>query len=249
MDAKSVQRNRFAVASVLRYAWDGRLAAGLLWLGFLPVLAVLDWWRGLFSMWGYHCPGDLRAETLVTSYPARKHVEPETPWPWQWLCCSRYAMRRSLPSWRTPVQHLRAGDEFAHLCHTIRSHPHMKWFLATWPVPVANCFWLPGFALYYYLFAFPWWNWVLQRYVSGYVPAVLSAGPAAVLRVPFALLYEYPLSRVWWVVLVIHLLFVVTPIVWRRMQLGRWQQPLFILFYPFYLTLSPLVWLFIKLLQ
>lgn len=240
MVAKSPKRNRFALASVLRYEGSFRsMMAGLVWLGFLPVLAVLDWWRGLANLWGYQCAGDLRVETLVTTYPSRKHVESESIW---CCCCSRIAQRRRGP---TLIQHLSGGEEFAHLVHTVRTHPHLGWFInSSWPI--ANCVWLPAFTAYYYCFALPWWNWIVDRIISGYVPAAFASRD--MLRVPFALLYEYPLSRPWWwIVLAVHLLVVVLPVTMQRVQLGAWWRTLLVVaLYPVFLTLSPLTWFLIK---
>jgi hypothetical protein len=244
MQAKCELRNRFALASRMRYH-SKRLVLGMLWLGFLPVLAVLDWWRGLCSLWGYHCPGDLRVETLTTTYPSRKRVEADTPW-FHCCCSSRYAVRRAVANKGAHlVQHVRQGEELNHLCHTVRTHPHLTWTLAQWPVPVFNCWWVPAFTVYYYLFALPWWNWLANRLITGYVPAIFAHNE--MLRTPFAILYHWPLSRFWWPVLVLHLLFVVLPITTRRMHLGPWWQTLvYLALYPLYLTASPLLWFVIK---
>lgn len=242
LHTKSPHRNRFAIASTLRYL-SGPLVLGhllsVLWLGFLPVLAVLDAWRGLANGWGYHVPGDLRVETLTTTYPSRKHVAASGQW-----CCfcwplsllwSRFAMRRSAPTRASLVQLLRAGDEFGHLCHTVRTHPHLTWL---------NWLWLPAFTCYYWFFALPWWNWIVPRLATNFIPALLSNRD--VLRIPFEVLYYWPLSFPWLVVLTAHVLFFVLPITMRRMQLGLWPTLLSLVLYPVYLTLSPLLWFLIK---
>jgi len=246
METKSPGCSYFALASTLHYDPGAETSLSWLWLGFLPVLAVLDWWRGLCNWWGYHHVGDVRIETLTTTFPARKHVERESPWPWRsWLCCSRYAGRKVARKKSAVVQHVRAGEEWLHLSHTISSDPHMVWFLATLPIPVANCLWVPAFAVYYWMFAIPWWKWLLTWLVTGYVPANLGTQLEWLTR-PLAIFYEYPLSRIWWPVLIAHMLFVVTPITMRRMQLGGGYSFFCLVFYPFYLTLSPLLWCLIK---
>lgn len=246
MKHKSRSRTYFGVSSRL----DAQ-KCNKPWLGFYLVLAVVDWWRALASLWGYQRPGDLRAIALTTVYPQRKHIEAEPWWiflpGWSltsWCCCSRYAMTRRAKHAAHLVQHVKAGDEGAQFVREFRAHPHYSWFLTLWPIPMPNCLWLFPFALYYYLFALPWWNWLATALVSGYVPGLVAN--REVYRVLAAIAYEYPMSWVWWIAAALHLLLMVVPIVYVRMRLGPLPQLLFILLYPLYLTLSPLVWFVIK---
>lgn len=225
MQRSNGKRTRFATSSFMSYAGCKSLLA-LLLLGFYPVMAVVDWWRSLFVLWGYQRAGDLRCQTLITSWRTKKnnHVH--------WF--GNYATTRA--SSPALVEHVKSGEERAHLMGRIREHPHYGWF--------ATLFWLPFTTGHYYLFALPWWNWLVRYFVAGYIPGFISNRDSY--RIVAAILYDYPLSRVWWTFCVLHTVIVVAPVVYHRMWLGRWEQLLAIVVYPIYLTCAPLIWLISK---
>jgi hypothetical protein len=221
MERSNGKRTRFATSSFMHYEGCRSLLA-LLMLGFYPVMAVVDWWRSLFVLWGYQRAGDLRVQTLVTQWRTQKSNHSH------WF--GNFAMTRSASP--SVTQHVRSGEECAHLMGSIRAHPHYGW--------IASVLWFPFTSTHYYLFALPWWNWIVRYFVAGYVPGFVTNRDAY--RIVAAILYDYPLSRVWWTFGALHMAIVVGPVVYHRMRLGSWEQLLAIVVYPIYLTLAPLLW-------
>jgi len=187
--------------------------------GFLIVVMMLDWLRALFQppffpfVWNtykYHKTSDLRAVTLSTTYPHRARLAPES-WSW-WL-------------WNPGQSRIKSGGAallntpkdndvgLPYVLRTIKLHNHLGY---GW--------WVFGFAFYYMIFAWPWWNVLITRF-------------------GFSLLYPLmhdPWEWYWMLLYVLHTL-VVAVVALMNMELPLVMLPLQVLLYTFYLTLFPLM--------
>jgi len=181
--------------------------------GFLLVIMMLDWLRWAFNLGKYHKTFDLRAECLFTTFPQRVQCAPER-WSW-WI---RNTGQTRTKSGGAALLHIPKGADtgIPFLLRSIKLHNHLSY---GW--------WVFGFALYYFLFAWPWWNVLFTK-----------AGWAIL----------YPLTRdpwawYWQLIYVLHTL-VVAIVAWMCMELPLAMLPVQVIVYTGYLTLSPLVLLY-----
>ncbi len=181
--------------------------------GFLLVIAVLDALRALVSLGHYHSCHAVRAYLVSRTYPGTHATVPPVSGSWFTtplsVITSTAREARLLPSGPRCVVESgsNAGD---YVLRATQTHPHMG---------VLGLWWF-GYALYYALFALPWWALLVPTasWWPMFRPAVVVA------------------------VHVLHFLYVV-----------RYTRPYFVfpynsyglqaLLYPFYLTVSPLVFI------
>lgn len=187
--------------------------------GFLLVVMMLDWLRSLcqppffpfiWNIFKYHKTSDLRAVTVRTTYPRRAQLAPEA-WSW-WIWNNGQSRAKSVGAAVMCIpKNKDVGIPF--VLRTIKTHNHLGFGL-----------WVLGFSLYYWLFAWPWWNTL-----------VLDWG--------WSILYPLthdPRTWYWLTVYVLHTL-IVAVVAWNNMELPLGLLPIQVLLYTFYLTISPIV--------
>lgn len=112
--------------------------------GFLLVVLALDVIRSIWNLTRYHRTVDLRAQTVTTTYPKRAWLT-ERRW-WLWVFYTRVSGSNGggAALGQTPTEKDR-GIVFV-LRH-IKTHARMGLGV-----------WIFMYIVYYYLFAYPWWN-------------------------------------------------------------------------------------------
>lgn len=185
--------------------------------GFLLVVMMLDWMRSLFALYKYHRTFDLRAELLFSTFPRRVRCAPKRPFTW-WV---RNVEQARTEDGGAALLHIpRGGDAgLSFVLRTIKTHNHLGAGL-----------WVLGFALYYVLFAWPWWNGVaLSSSVWGW-PILYP-------------ITKNPWAWYWMLLYVVHTL-VVALVAWTCVEIPLAMLPAQVLAYTVYLTLSPAILLY-----
>ena len=95
----------------------------------------------------YHLAGDVRATTVVSTYPDMAYLSYATRWNplyplWSGLTATLYS--KGAVTRQPPPRDL----GFGFVLRTVRQHPHLGLGL-----------WIFGFLAYYIMFAWPWWSW------------------------------------------------------------------------------------------
>lgn len=123
---------------------------GIASYGFLLVLMMLDWMRLVFNLGKYHRTFDLRGEVLQLRFP-RWTRRPERPGIMSWLW-NRTTARAQYGD--SALMHVPSDRDagFAFVLRSIKTHAHMGAGL-----------WILGFLVYYWFFAWPWWNPFVQH--------------------------------------------------------------------------------------
>jgi hypothetical protein len=236
---ESAQENR---RSCDHYAVRGRVDCDGLTrtylLGFVWLLSYMDWFRTWLNWWGYHSVYDLRATKVVPEFPSGCIV-PRYRHAWLFAVWSRVAWVRysdqSLvvkPSLRPPPSaggeaKPKSSEDFF-VPQIIYTHPHIS---------VWNVTWLVAFAAYYVCFALPWWNLYFENvaYTQLFVRPSLYAAWSWIL-------WRNVLHPVWlalWGIQIVLCMWIVARR-YKHASLG------WVFLMPLYLTLSPLVFVLVR---
>ena len=180
--------------------------------GFLLVIHFMDAVRWAFHLTRYHRTFDLRAQALTRTY--KDQVSLVRPRWWVYYFFSRVTgtIRGGVGARQVPDQ-----TGWAYLWRTINTHAHLG--IALW--------WPLVFVVYYWLFAFPWWN--------RYVPLPSSHG----LNYWIGLLRRDPYHSISIFTQLLHLLGVLV-VANTTIKMPSFCNLLIIAF-PFYLTLFPVI--------
>jgi hypothetical protein len=189
-------------------------------LGFVWFVAYMDWFRTWLNCWGYHLADDLRASKVVPEFPTGCSV-PAYRHAWLFAVWSRVAAVRYSP------QSLSISP-LARLTSSLYTHPHMSVWNMTW--------WLT-FIVYYICFALPWWNLYFENvaYTQLYVrPSLYTAWSWIMWRNVF-----HPVWLALWGIQIVLCMWIVARR-YKHASLG------WVFLMPFYVTLSPLVWVSVR---
>ncbi len=129
--------------------------------GFLLVVLALDTFRSFFNLTRYHRTVDLRAQTVTTTYPKRAWLTERRWWLWFFFTRVSGATRGGTALGQTPAEKDR-GITF--VIRHIKTHARMGFGV-----------WLAFFIIYYYFFAYPWWNSYFLSFPKTNFPQVNSA--------------------------------------------------------------------------
>jgi len=227
--------SHFGVSSVAKLDTGRENLLGLPFYGFLLVLGVFDSLRSFYSGFRYHRTADLRGQTTYITFPNTVTLAPNR-W-WTWLCFTRVAVIQSGGSalQQIPAQK-DAGVNF--VLRTLKTHRHMG-------VGV----WMFFFALYYALFAWPWWSTFFAHYRIPYISRmfafVLERDPPLywVFEVYFLGRKNVPLNVLAQIIQLLHLVMVGT-ISYLYFSFYSNGGTGLILLYPLYLAAFPLIYVF-----
>jgi hypothetical protein len=210
--------DHFAVSSLTTIALpDGgtpRMHLESLSYGFLIVILVLDTLRSIGSLFQIHRTVDLRARLLTATYPNRVRVAPYRWWVWWFGTGVSTTKKAGYACIQIPAAKDQ-GIEF--VLRTIKTHRYMG--VGMWTV---------WYTLYYAIFAWPFWNTFLMR--SNWWVAMWLLRD---MRSP------------WWISIYVGHTALVGYITLRYLKFPRQEIRLLqIVLYTFYLTASPLVFLY-----
>lgn len=234
------RKSQFAVCSVLSIPYaTGDWKRSRAWIdvsayGFLLVLMMMDTFRWLVNATRYHRTSDLRAQTVATTYPSTSQLV-ERP-RFRWLLWTGVAptLRGQGSVVQTPSGARDGG--WAFVMRTIEKHNHLGLWLSLWP-------W--AFALYYLVFAWPWWNTLLGSTSSASLWTLLVNSPLTASSVwsvtTQALFQRNPTGPVWLAGYLLHGACVAL-VAHASLNLPMGATPALILLYPFYLALFPLIY-------
>ena len=223
MVEQSESKDHFAVTSILIIetanstpSWES------LSYGFLLVIMMLDSFRSLFSLFRYNRTVDLRGQLLSISFPNRVRLAPNRWWVW-WIgtgiCRTRYGGSAAI---QLPDE---KDQGLGFVFRTIKTHNHL-----------GAGIWTLFYFMYYALFAFPVWNWFLS---------------------PTSMLGRWlvrDMSALYWMIPYLLHTALVAYIAWQNVEFPKTYLPvagyrsvllpLQVSLYTFYLTASPLVFLY-----
>lgn len=188
--------------------------------GFLLVLLILDSMRSAFRLFQYHRTNDLRATRLSTVYPGKTRAPTDRWWMW-WIFTGVAASKRGGNACIQRAGGTPENSGLNLLIRTVKTHRYMSW----------TGVWLLAYLFYYLIFAYPWWN------------GLLSEGT----RLGDWLIRD--VTSILWITMHIVHLFVVGCISWIYMEVPYKLYGFHVIFYPFFLTLSPLVFFLSKIAQ
>lgn len=227
--------DELALVALLESAYDNRKGCdhyavrgktdlkhtNVFFMGFLYLVAFMDWFRTLFNAWGYHTHEDLRA-TKVTPHFSSHPTIADYGHAWFFSLFSRVA------SIRHGTSLIVVPKDSLYAFRSIYGHPHMS----AW-----NIQWVLVYLVYYICFAIPWWNLLLPTPVF----AELSIKSSFYMGI-YWLIYRNVYHMVWlsfWFVQIIAYMAVVS---------SRFKNPnlMWTFLMPVYVTLSPLFFLVAK---
>jgi len=122
---------------------------GMLTYGFLLVIMMLDMMRNIISGFQHHKTTDLRARLVLETYPARRRLAHSWSLLWWFrtgICASRSGGGACI---QAPAQ---KDQGFTFVLRTIKTHNKM-----------GAGMWVFGYMFYYFLFAWPFWNYFIRR--------------------------------------------------------------------------------------
>lgn len=185
--------------------------------GFILVLLVFDTLRSVMRLFRYNRTVDLKGVRLSRVYPAQTRA-PADRWYMWWFFTGVAPTKPGRSSCiQTPTD-----SGIALLMRTIRSHRYLTWVGLWWV----------GFWIYYGMFAWPWWNVILD---------------------PHSMLGSWlvrDMSVLSWQLFYLFHTFVVGCITWAYVDEYPYRLcNLHIILYTFYLTAFPLIWLVCKVYQ
>lgn len=216
--------HHYAVSSMLQLKTDVYSYWELPWYGVLFPLLMVDWLAWLWT-WGQHARTvDLRCQLVQTTWGGRARLSRQGWWRW-WIgtgVCRTAA--GDVTCVQMPVLPKDRGR--ALVLRTIKDHAHM-----TWRKP----WWLALYALYYFLFAFPWWTFLLAASEDGTTVGLTGLASSLAMR-SFT-------NPAWVAVQLVHWT-LVTYLLWAEIMLPANTEGVALLLYPVYLTLSPLFFLY-----
>jgi hypothetical protein len=225
--------SHFAVSSVTNL--EHQSPRSIPFYGFLLVLAVFDSLRSFFLGFRYHKTSDLRATTTYITFPAT--VEFAAYRWWAWLFFTRISPVQSGGAALQQIPDKKdAGASF--VLRTIKTHNRMGIGL-----------WMIGFALYYALFAWPWWSSFFAHYKIPYISKLFSfilerEPPIYGLVQVYLLGYKgVYVNLAWQVIQLLHLAFVgVIAYIYILFPYNGGAG--LVLLYPFYLAAFPFLYVF-----
>lgn len=147
--------------------WD------VLVLGILPVLLLLDTLRSWFNFRRYYRTADLRAQTVVRTYPGRVYMGHVRWYMWEVFTC----IQRSVYGGPALLQIPTGESASDFVLRTISTHNHLRVNLRPWlwswvrgnpdnnPLYTGlGAWWILAFIIYYTTCAFPWWTFIMGNY-------------------------------------------------------------------------------------
>lgn len=189
-------------------------------LGFVWIIAFMDFFRTIFNAWGYHTKEDLRA-TKVTPVFGGHPIISEYKHAWFFSLFSRIASVRYHPSLL-----LIPKDRYSF--RSIYNHPHMS----SW-----NLQWIIVYIVYYICFSIPWWNLFLHK-PTFTEPSIKASAYIVLHWIAYRNIYN-PVWLFFWCVQLITCMAVVA----SRFKNGNLS---WVFLMPLYLTLSPIMFLAAK---
>lgn len=225
-DMTNSRQEHCAVSSILCLETaspaDPRVWFSSLPYGFLLVILMLDTFRSLANLFGYNRTCDVRGQLMTITYPNRVELAPNRWWRF-WIGTG---VARTRYGGDAAIQLPDEKDQGMNFVfRTIKTHNHMSIGI-----------WILFYALYYFAFAFPFWNtflsphsvwgrWLVRDMTALYwmIPYTLHL---ALVGVVAWLYVEFPLTHF--------------PLVGPRSVI----LPLQVLLFNFYLTASPLIFLY-----
>jgi hypothetical protein len=240
-DMEKGDKQNFAVSSITYVdttnapggpaSGGGTTFVGAFSFGFLLVILMFDTLRHIVTGFQHHRTADLRGQLVTITYPNRVRVASPPRW-WLWWLGTNTATTKH--GGAACIQIPSQGWVF--VLRTIKTHRGMSLLPTLSPFnPVGGAFWLTGFLLYYFLFAWPVWNYVLPD------PSTASSSSM------IARWLVRDMSGLHWQVLYLLHTAVVGYVAWTNIEILRWNGlllPLLVLGYTWYLTVSPLVILY-----
>jgi hypothetical protein len=215
--------DHFAVSSItfieLKNTRDPRAVLEVMTYGFLLVVLMLDTMRSMISLGLYHRTADLRCRLITGTWPNRVRLAPLRNWVWYagwvpWWLQSGISTAKSTES--ACMQLPSQKDQgWAFVLRTIKTHRYM-----------GAGIWIAGYLFYWFLFSWPFWT-PLFNPASG-IGKWMSRD----------------MSAWYWLALYgLHTL-IVGYVGTSYMQFPLRLLPLQVLLYTFYLTVSPVVFLY-----
>lgn len=187
--------------------------------GFLLVVLMLDTFRSILSLGLYHRTIDLRCRLLTATWPNRVRLAPFRDWVWYsgwipWWLSSGISTSKSVES--GCMQLPSSKDQgWSFVLRTIKTHRYMGFGI-----------WIIGYLFYWFLFAWPFWTPLINPESS------------------VGKWFSRDMTAWYWIALyVIHTL-TVGYIGVSYMKFPLHLLPLEALFYTFYLTVSPIVFVY-----
>ena len=220
--------DHYAVSSILiidsRKTRDPRTWFSGLSYGFLLVVLMLDTFRSLVSLFRYSRTVDVCGQLLQITFPNKIRLAPYKWYMWWFgtgICKTQTGDSAAI---QFPAE---KDQGIGFVLRTIKTHKHMS--IGLW--------WL-FYAVYYAVFAFPFWNWLLNP------------------RSVWGQWLVRDLTALYWIIPYLLHTALVAYIAWRNVEFPKTYVPLVgdqslllplqVLLYTFYLTLSPLVFLYAR---
>lgn len=189
-------------------------------LGFVWFIAFMDSFRTLFNWWGYHRTDDLRATKVIPSFPLHSTLSTYQH-AWVFSLFSRIASIQYIKD--TSLVTIPKDDLYAF--RHVRTHAHMG---------IINIPWVLCYLVYYFLFSLPWWNLFLET--PQYTEASIRSSAYILL---YWIAYRNPAGWVFLVVWTIQIIVMMVLVAKRFKHVNlSW-----IFLMPFYVTLSPFIFL------
>lgn len=227
MKATHHRHSHFAVSSNLRFEGHDDWRNPQNWIsagayGFLLVIMMLDIFRSLLNFTKYHRTCDLRSQTLTHTYPNKKYFTPRR-W-WMWLV--RTGVSGVNDGGADVLQIVPARDGgWPFVFRTINQHSHMSLVSPRWGL----YYWT-----YYFLFSWPWWSRFLPPMPGGHWYYQIAT----------FLLYRDMTNGFWVWYYMMHLALVgICAGMYMSAPIHIITLAGQILLYPFYLAVSPIVFL------
>lgn len=179
--------------------------------GFLLVILMLDTLRSIVCLFQYNRTTDLRMRLVTSTWNNRIRLAPYR-WFFWWIGTGMTHTIRGGSSCKQVPDKRDQGVAF--VLRTIKTHNHMN----------IGLYWILGYLLYYFIFAFPLWNYIIPR--TFYLAPYLLRNPFAWYWISTHLLHMAVVGYLSW-------LYIDCPLI-----------TLHVLLYPVYLTLSPVLFLY-----
>ena len=220
------RHSHFAVSSNIKFEGQNNWRNHQNWLnvgahGFLIVILMLDMFRSILNFTKYHRTCDLRARTLTHTYPNKKYFTPLPFWGWTWFSVS--GVNDGGADVLQIVSAKDAGWPF--VFRTINQHDQMSLWSLRWGI----YYWV-----YYFFFSWPWWNRFLPPLPNTHWYYQIAT----------FFLYRDMSSSIWIGFYFLHVA-LVGLCAWMYMDYSIHIITLGgqIILYPFYVAISPLVFL------
>lgn len=206
--------DHYAVSSItfVEYAkrpTPGVVLEALLSYGFLLVVLMMDTFRSAINLFQYHRTVDLRATFTMATYGERVRLAPNRWWMWWFFTGTCTSKRGGAACMQVPSEKDQ-GLQF--VLRTIKTHRSLGIGL-----------WIFGFALYYFFFAWPYWNYLVDP------------------RTRLGSWLSRDMTALYWMIPYLLHTALVGWVAWQWIELPFRLLPLLIIGYTFVLTVSPII--------